>query len=73
MISADESARQIKLSDGRMLGYDEHGENDNNVPASVGHYVAEAIPNCQAHFFEDEGHFSLPYNHMREILSILVG
>ncbi|NCF67961.1 MAG: hypothetical protein GWP61_18500 [Chloroflexi bacterium] len=50
-----------------------HGENDNNVPGSVGHYVAEAIPNCQAHFFEDEGHFSLPYNHMREILSVLVG
>jgi hypothetical protein len=26
MISADESARQIKLGGGRMLGYDEHGD-----------------------------------------------
>jgi pimeloyl-ACP methyl ester carboxylesterase len=50
-----------------------HGENDNNVPGSVGHYVADAIPNCHAAFFEEEGHFSLPYNHMREILNILVG
>lgn len=49
-----------------------HGENDNNVPGSVGHYVAGAIPNCQATFFEDEGHFSLPVKHMREILSVLV-
>jgi pimeloyl-ACP methyl ester carboxylesterase len=49
-----------------------HGENDNNVHGSVGHYVADAIPNCQATFFEDEGHFSLPYNHMGEILSVLV-
>ena len=49
-----------------------HGENDNNVPASVGHYAAEAIPNCQAKFYAGEGHFSLPVNHMREILHILV-
>lgn len=48
-----------------------HGKKDNNVPASVGHYVAEAIPNCQARFFEDEGHFSLPVKHMREILTDL--
>ena len=49
-----------------------HGENDNNVPSSVGHYVANAIPNCQANFKADEGHFSLPYHHMSEILSDLV-
>ena len=50
-----------------------HGGNDNNVPVSVGHYVAEAIPNCTATFLEDEGHFTLPYNHMREILTVLGG
>lgn len=49
------------------------GKNDNNVLGSVGHYVAEKIPNCQATFIADEGHFSLPYNHMGEILSVLVG
>jgi pimeloyl-ACP methyl ester carboxylesterase len=50
-----------------------HGENDNNVPGSVGHYVANAIPDCQAVFYEEEGHFSLPYKHMNEILNVLVG
>ncbi len=50
-----------------------HGEKDNNVPVSVGQYAAGAIPNCQATFFDNEGHFSLPVNHMREILSVLVG
>ena len=49
-----------------------HGEIDNNVPISVGRYVAEAIPNCSATFFEDEGHFSILRNHMSEFLSVLV-
>ncbi|MFC1909196.1 alpha/beta fold hydrolase [Chloroflexota bacterium] len=49
-----------------------HGELDINVPISVGHYVADAIPNCHATFLKDEAHISLPYNHIREILSILV-
>lgn len=49
-----------------------HGENDNNVLDSVGQYVAQAIPNCQANFLADEGHFSLPVNHMRAILGTLV-
>jgi pimeloyl-ACP methyl ester carboxylesterase len=49
-----------------------HGEQDLKVPVSVGRYVADAIPNCRATFLEDEGHLSLPYNHMREILGSLV-
>ncbi|MFC1955980.1 alpha/beta fold hydrolase [Chloroflexota bacterium] len=49
-----------------------HGELDINVPISVGRYVADAIPNCRAIFLKDEAHISLPYNHIREILSILV-
>ena len=49
-----------------------HGELDLNVPISVGHYVADAILNCHATFFEDEAHISLPHNHIREILSILI-
>jgi pimeloyl-ACP methyl ester carboxylesterase len=48
-----------------------HGEQDNNVVCSVGHYVADAIPNCQSTFFADEGHFSVIYNHIEEILGVL--
>ena len=49
-----------------------HGELDLNVPVSVGRYVADIIPNCQAMFFEGEGHFTLSHRHLREILSVLV-
>lgn len=49
-----------------------HGEQDNNVPISVGRYVADAIPKCHATFVENEGHFSLPYKYLKECLSILV-
>ncbi|MFC1905171.1 alpha/beta fold hydrolase [Chloroflexota bacterium] len=49
-----------------------HGELDLNVPISVGRYVANAIPNCHATFLKDEAHISLPHNHIREILNILV-
>jgi len=49
-----------------------HGDLDINVPISVGRYVADAIPNCHATFLKGEAHISLPYNHIREILSILV-
>ena len=55
--------RQIKLQDGRMLG---------NVPISVGRFVADAIPNCNARFYEEEGHLTLPHNRMKEILGALV-
>ena len=49
-----------------------HGELDLSVPISVGRYVADAIPNCNATFLKDEAHISLPHNHIREILSVLV-
>jgi hypothetical protein len=49
-----------------------HGGMDENVPVSVGHYVADAIPNCNATFCEEEGHLTLPHNRMKEILSTLV-
>ena len=49
-----------------------HGAKDLNVPLTVGRYVADAIPDCQAEFFEDEGHFSLPDNHFGAILSTLI-
>ena len=49
-----------------------HGDLDANVPPSVGRYVAEAIPNCRARFYPDEGHVSLGASHMEEILNALV-
>ena len=49
-----------------------HGEQDNNVPISVGRYVAGLIPNCQATFLRDEGHLTLPRSHLSNILSALV-
>ena len=49
-----------------------HGGKDENVPVSVAHYAAEALPNCNARFYEGEGHLTLPYNRIQEILSALV-
>jgi len=49
-----------------------HGEQDLNVPISVGRYVAETIPNCEASFYETEGHLTLPRNHIRDIMSTLI-
>ncbi len=44
------------------------GEDDHEVPPRVGRALAQALPDCQAHFIEGEGHISLAYNYMREIL-----
>jgi pimeloyl-ACP methyl ester carboxylesterase len=49
-----------------------HGEQDANVPISVGHEVAQAIPNCNATFYEEEGHLTLARNRIRGILGKLV-
>jgi pimeloyl-ACP methyl ester carboxylesterase len=48
-----------------------HGELDRNAPSAMGHYMAAAIPRCQARFYEDEGHASLLANHQEAILGAL--
>lgn len=48
-----------------------HGGQDANVPVSVGHHVADAIPNCNASFYHKEGHLTLPHNRMKEVLTAL--
>jgi pimeloyl-ACP methyl ester carboxylesterase len=48
-----------------------HGEQDGNVLVSVGRYVADALPNCQANFIENEGHLTLTLNYVRDFLGIL--
>src|SRR5579862_36756 len=45
-----------------------HGESDVIVPATMGHYLAQHIPGCQARFYPQDGHFSLPFTRCREIL-----
>jgi pimeloyl-ACP methyl ester carboxylesterase len=49
-----------------------HGEADENVPVSVGRYVAESLHNCQSKFIENEGHLSVPLKFIRECLCVLV-
>jgi pimeloyl-ACP methyl ester carboxylesterase len=49
-----------------------HGEADLTVPVSIGRYLAERLPDCEARFLADEGHFSLPVEHAEEILRPLV-
>ena len=48
-----------------------HGGLDENVPVSVGRFVADGIPECEATFLEDEGHLTLPRRHIGEILAAL--
>jgi pimeloyl-ACP methyl ester carboxylesterase len=50
-----------------------HGEQDRTVPVIMGRHLAATIPDCRARFYWEEGHFSLPVNHMEEILATLVG
>lgn len=45
-----------------------HGERDRIVAPAMGRYLAAAIPGCRARFLPDEGHYSLPLNHMDSIL-----
>jgi pimeloyl-ACP methyl ester carboxylesterase len=47
------------------------GEADCNVPPVMGHYLAEAIPDCEATFVPDVGHF-LFYSHIEAILQQIV-
>jgi pimeloyl-ACP methyl ester carboxylesterase len=49
-----------------------HGRLDATVPMVMGESLARAIPCCQSRFLPDEGHFSLPLNHLEEILRTLL-
>jgi pimeloyl-ACP methyl ester carboxylesterase len=49
-----------------------HGEEDISAPPSMGRYMAEMIPNCEAEFIKGAGHFWI-FEHLSEILEKLVG
>jgi pimeloyl-ACP methyl ester carboxylesterase len=48
-----------------------HGEHDRNVPVASGRYLAGAVPHCQATFYPNEAHLSVPLNHQDEIFGAL--
>ncbi|MBL1293023.1 MAG: hypothetical protein COB61_004040 [Thiotrichales bacterium] len=49
-----------------------HGELDTTVPIKMAYEHAKHIPHCQTTFLPKEGHFSLPLNHIKTILSQLI-
>jgi pimeloyl-ACP methyl ester carboxylesterase len=48
-----------------------HGERDENVLVATGHYLARAIPGCEATFYPSEGHL-MGLNHWPEILAAAI-
>ena len=48
------------------------GEQDRNVPLSMGRHQEQALPNCRPHFYPEEGHISLVMNRLDEILAVLL-
>lgn len=49
-----------------------HGTNDQVVPVDHGQWIANQLPNCQAEFVEDKGHYSLPLEYSGQILGRLL-
>ncbi len=49
-----------------------HGIEDRAFAVRLAEEIANRFPNCKARFIENEGHYSLPIRHMREILEDLI-
>ena len=49
-----------------------HGEQDRNAPIAMGRFMANAIPQCEAKFYPNEGHLSLFKKYAEEIVRALV-
>ena len=49
-----------------------HGMKDGSVPLQMGQKHATLIANAHFKVFENEGHFSLPIKHMKEILTAIM-
>jgi pimeloyl-ACP methyl ester carboxylesterase len=49
-----------------------HGRNDRSFSWQLADDLARRIPNCEARFIENEGHYSLPIRHKRAILQDLL-
>ena len=48
-----------------------HGELDSIIPVSVGRVVSKMIPNCISTFYPNDGHYSIVFNRMDDILKSL--
>jgi pimeloyl-ACP methyl ester carboxylesterase len=49
-----------------------HGIEDRAFAVRLAQQIANRFPNCKARFIRNEGHYSLPIRHMREILEDLI-
>lgn len=49
-----------------------HGTEDRAFAVQLAKEIADRLPNCKARFIKDEGHYSLPIRHIREILEDLI-
>ena len=49
-----------------------HGTEDRAFAVGLAEEIANRFPNCKSRFVQDEGHYSLPIRHMREILEDLI-
>jgi pimeloyl-ACP methyl ester carboxylesterase len=49
-----------------------HGIEDRAFAVRLAEEMANRFPNCKARFVQNEGHYSLPIRHMREILEDLI-
>jgi len=49
-----------------------HGKQDRAFAVCLAEEIANRLPNCKARFIENEGHYSLPIRHIREILRDLI-
>jgi len=49
-----------------------HGEADNLAPASLAHYIADHLPDCEATFFPNEGHTDMLTKRIHEIMAKVV-
>ena len=62
----------FRLLDVPLMVHIWHGEDDGNVPISVGRYLAKTIPNSKAYFLTKEGHLSIGTNNIKDILKVLI-
>ena len=49
-----------------------HGIEDRAFAVRLAEEIAKRFPNCKARFIQNEGHYSLPIRHMRDILEDLI-
>lgn len=49
-----------------------HGKQDRAFSFRIAEETAGRLPNCHARYVDNEGHYSLPIRHMREILADLI-